>query len=70
MKRAKGLSGDDIFSVGAAIYYLFMNILEGQGEKNKNTWNLWFTLIAPANDLQPSTSARVGIGCELAIDIL
>lgn len=34
MMRAKGLSSDDIFSVGAA------NILEGQKEKNKNTLNL------------------------------
>lgn len=40
MMRAKGLSGDDIFSVGAEIYNLFMNILEGQREKNKNTLNL------------------------------
>lgn len=64
MMRAKGLSSDDIFSVGAA------NILEGQKEKNKNTLNLWFTLIAPSNDLQTSTFAWVGIGCELAIDIL
>lgn len=66
---AKGLSGGDIFSVDAEIYNLLVNILEGQRGKNKNTLNLWFTLIATSNDWQQSASARVGIGCELAIDI-
>lgn len=41
MKRAKGLSGDDIFSVGAEIYHLFMNILEGQGEKKIRTHEIF-----------------------------
>lgn len=66
---AKGLSGADIFSVDAAMYNLFMNILERRREKkNKNTPNLWFTLIAASNDLQQSARAWVGVGCELAID--
>lgn len=66
---AKGLSGADIFSVDVAMYNLFMNILERQREKkNKNTPNLWFTLIAASNDLQQSARAWVDVGCELAID--
>lgn len=66
---AKGLSGGDIFSVDAEIYNLFMNILEGQRGKIKNTLNLWFALIATSNDQQQSASAWIGIGCELVIDI-
>lgn len=37
---AKVLSGGDIFSVEADIGNLFMNVLEGQRGKNKNTLNL------------------------------
>lgn len=66
------LSGPDIFLRGGRdLQFVYQYSRRAKRKKNKNALTLWFILIATtSNDLQQSASAWVGIGCELAIDIL